>query len=331
MSSRTLEWLPPCAAGVQDIGAQKRYRKDAWMQTQQMGEAGGYTAPGTGEVVPLDFRGAVKGMQKFAGVTHPPPPLSDGDVREAEVTVVKGCCVETTARLAAEGRTPLLMDAGSRDHFGGGYRGGSRAQEEEICRRSTLPFAVDVALKAQTRQVYPLKPTDGVYVPDVTLFRDGYASGYRCLDTAQRCGVGIVAATYRPPVKNQRLGKKHAAEAEAMIRTFFEMARVNGHDTVVLVPVGCGAFHNPAAHVALIFAKIIHEYRTHVRHVVFSIFDDHNAAHADNPLGNFLPFALLAAGELGGRVYTSPSRDATVSLEELQAEAEQRLKSVSSA
>jgi uncharacterized protein (TIGR02452 family) len=57
---------------------------------------------------------------------------------------------------------------------------------------------------------------------------------------------------------------------------------------VVLGAFGCGAYCNPAVHVAKIFNEALAVYKSHFRKVVFAILD---AKTAVNPEGNLAAFA----------------------------------------
>ena len=107
-----------------------------------------------------------------------------------------------------------------------------------------------------------------------------------------------------------KLDKPEATSTREMIRTFFHMAKANGHRSVVAVPLGCGAFRNPATHVAEIFGSVLAEFGPFFEEVVFAVIDDHNAYHQYNPLGNFAAFGLEML-KLGGRCVGDQGQDMT--------------------
>ena len=60
----------------------------------------------------------------------------------------------------------------------------------------------------------------------------------------------------------------------------------------MLSALGCGAFANPPADVALVFHEVLSEpeFNGAFKQIVFAILDDQNAGKAHNPDGNFQPF-----------------------------------------
>ncbi|CAF1374075.1 unnamed protein product [Didymodactylos carnosus] len=64
----------------------------------------------------------------------------------------------------------------------------------------------------------------------------------------------------------------------------------NGHDSLVLSALDCGAFKNPPEHVAALFKTVIEQYAGYFKQIVFAIIDDHNTGNVINPVGNYSPF-----------------------------------------
>jgi hypothetical protein len=123
--------------------------------------------------------------------------------------------------------------------------------------------------------------------------------------------VGIVAAENRPPLDvgidgKHRLTPKGAETLKKRIRNFFEAARVGGSDTLVIVPLGCGAFENPPGHVCELFVEVMTEYDGVFEKIIFAVIDDKNTGKAHNPEGNYKPFKDCvdkynrARGQVGG-------------------------------
>ena len=90
---------------------------------------------------------------------------------------------------------------------GGGTKRGALAQEEIICRRSTLLPALDVTLGFQGQQFYPLPQAGGVYSPDVMIFRSNHASGYTFLTEPMTLAFLTSAALCRPQLETNLHGQ----------------------------------------------------------------------------------------------------------------------------
>lgn len=93
------------------------------------------------------------------------------------------------------------------------------------------------------------------------------------------------------------------------IHAIFAVSLLYGHDTVVLGPLGCGAYRNPPEHVAQIFQHVIQEYYGCFKRIVFAIIDDHNARLAHNPEGNLVPFQRIFSTTLCKLTSNIPSHD----------------------
>lgn len=152
---------------------------------------------------------------------------------------------------------PLVLNFANAHFAGGGFRLGANAQEESICRRSTL-FA---SLKSpEARRFYRennfhLRRAEAdmlIYSPNVIVFRNPRNE----LEQDPRV-VSVVSAA----APNRRgLGMflpRHTLEDvfERRIRMILELARRKGHRNLVLGAWGCGAFGNSPSLVASCFQR----------------------------------------------------------------------------
>jgi uncharacterized protein (TIGR02452 family) len=122
---------------------------------------------------------------------------------------------------------------------GGGFLHGARAQEECLCRSSSLyaTLAGDPMYAAHARRPTPDSTDWAILSPDVPVFRldDG-----TLLDAPYLLSFITCAAPYAPTV-----GKARSAELmEHRIHRVLEIARSYGYDSLVLGAWGCGAFDN---------------------------------------------------------------------------------------
>eukprot|EP01034_Spumella_vulgaris_P021912 gene21912-27989_t len=148
---------------------------------------------------------------------------------------------------------------------GGGVRKGSTAQEEELFRRSNGHMT-------HPSNMYPLEANAIIYSPEVTIIKASRDQNYRLLE--QPVTVGMIAcAAIRNPVLTAR--KMYAREDyETMVRkidAIFRVGLLKGHDSLVLGAMGCGAFHNPPAMVAMLFKQMADKYGKHYKKIGFAI------------------------------------------------------------
>jgi len=230
---------------------------------------------------------------------------------EFETDCVNADCAEVAKGLIDGGYNPAILNLASRYHACGGYDSGAGAQEESLCRVSTLSQSlyqffdpsrrcVREAEVAPRGNAYPLDINfGGIYSPDVTFFRHGPTEGFEFRKEPFRCGVITVAAlSFRESTRyvNEELKYKAAdggftPDGDAIqmnkIRTVFRIALANGHDSIVLGAFGCGAFQLPPEAVAEQFSRVLDEpeFECCFRAVVFAILS--NPADAQ---GKFAPF-----------------------------------------
>ena len=99
-----------------------------------------------------------------------------------------------------------------------------------------------------------------------------------------------LSAYAHPPLTKdkQRLIPQVAEKTKGKIRCLLSTGLYHAHDALVLSALGCGAFRNPARHMAQLFKEVLSEkeFVNRYKHISFAIFDDHNA-RGD---GNYQPF-----------------------------------------
>ncbi|CAF1452297.1 unnamed protein product, partial [Didymodactylos carnosus] len=195
------------------------------------------------------------------------------------------------------------------------------AQEENIFRRTNYYISLDYSLdqnipyiqhkrskcdsngklEGMSNTMYPIDEFGAIYTNGITIFRDTEDKGYELLSEPLYNMSAIALPAYRNPKttnNHQQLIDKYAVGTRKKIENLFAIAYKNGHDSLVLSALGCGAFHNPLEHIALIFKNVIEQYAGFFKEIIFAIIDDHNTKKLTNPEGNYIPFKRILDGEI---------------------------------
>ncbi|MBQ8966447.1 TIGR02452 family protein [Ruminococcus sp.] len=168
----------------------------------------------------------------------------------------KLCSIEVTCessfQAAARLDHPLVMNFANAHNPGGGFRMGANAQEEALCRCSTLYASIT---SQESKEMYHYNNTHPSFVesdymlisPDVTVFR---GDEYSLLEKPYLVDVVTVPAP-------NRYGAAFLASKELVnktilrrIRIFLRYAAIKGINDLVLGAWGCGAFGNDPTKVA---------------------------------------------------------------------------------
>jgi len=213
----------------------------------------------------------------------------------AQVRIVNGDTIDVAFQLQQEGLNPLVLNMASAYKPGGGWRKGSRAQEESLFYRSTYAVSLENCMDLDEKRSwsYPVPIFGAIYSPDVFVFRGNANQGYPVYPWEQCTWMNFVAvAALRKPrlTHNRRLKQKDVNIMMMKIESIFKIALLKGHDSVVLGALGCGAYGNPPEDIAMIFREAIDAYLPFFRRITFAILDDHNTKKRHNPRGNLRVF-----------------------------------------
>lgn len=169
------------------------------------------------------------------------------------------------------------LNFASARHPGGGFLGGSQAQEESLARASglytcLLRFPVMYEINQAERSC--LYTDHLIYSPDVPVFRGDedelLDQPYRLsFLTAPAVNAGVVRS--REPVNRDRIESVMRSRMELLLAA----AVVHQHDVLVLGAWGCGVFRNDPNEVARWFAEhlLTGSYKSAFRRVVFAVLD----------------------------------------------------------
>ncbi len=197
--------------------------------------------------------------------------------KAAMVSVIDATTQQAAFELAARGMPdPVLLNFASARNPGGGFLGGARAQEEDLCRCSGLyPTLLTQPqyYEANRRQDSLLYTDHLIHSPGVVWFRTRGDAGF--LERP------FVAAVITAPAPNSGpFLERHPGEHAALEATFHRrwgavlaLAEAKRHRTLVLGAWGCGAFRGDPA----MAARTVEPWLTGERfagafdHVVFAI------------------------------------------------------------
>ena len=189
--------------------------------------------------------------------------------------VINDDCIYVAIDYKERGFNPIILNMCDWGIAGGGVDYGSRAQEEELFRRSNY-------FKHLHQEYYPLKEADTIISHGVEFFRYGQNKGYTLMEQPVRIDC-IAAPALRFPKLNESSydfgNDDERCLMETKIRILLYSAAKNGNDCIILSAWGCGAYRCPPKAVAKMFKKILEEFAGVFRETPFAI------------LGyNFLPF-----------------------------------------
>lgn len=171
------------------------------------------------------------------------------------ITVTK----EDSFSAAGRFERPFVMNFANAHKAGGGFRLGANAQEEALCRCSTL-YASITSAEAKKMYLYnnthisPVESDYMLYSPEVCVFRDN-----KCEPMEQPFMTSVITV----PAPNRRgaaifaSNKKIAETMTRRIRILLAVAAEHGHKNIILGAWGCGAFGNKSEDVAGYFRKVI--------------------------------------------------------------------------
>ena len=171
---------------------------------------------------------------------------------------------------------PMVMNFANAHYPGGGFRLGANAQEEALCRCSTLYASITspAAKKMYRYNNTHISPVESDYMllsPEVCVFRDEH-----CVLLEQPFTVAVITL----PAPNRRgaaalASKKLVAETMTRrIRIMLRIAAKYGYRELVLGAWGCGAFGNSPADVSGYFKSVLvgEEYGRCFDRVVFAVY-----------------------------------------------------------
>lgn len=178
-----------------------------------------------------------------------------------------------------------VLNLGNAYGPGGGAIYGQMAQEEELCRRTTLlPSLYEfkykdlddetifrLASEGKLHGSEPLPYIDNVlYTDKVKVIKD---AKYKAMKPFMISVVTAAAVRYRKVKKYSDEDRRIMTKKIGMI---FEVAKDNDVDHLVLGAIGCGAFYNDPNEVAQIFKYWVDRYCLRFKTITFAVLSKRN-------------------------------------------------------
>ena len=216
-------------------------------------------------------------------IALPKPPYAE----PAKVVVTKNRSFEAARPYAEQGFKTAVLNFASSTNPGGGVTSGASAQEECLCRVSTLyPCLKDESMwdcfyAPHRKARNPLHNDDIIYTKDILVFKD---YDYQPLTQPFAADVITCAA---PTLREQASNRYNPSDGdkapditpeellalhERRGRQILSSAAVNGAEVIILGAFGCGAFKNDPAVVAQAYANILPEYLHYFRTIEFAVY-----------------------------------------------------------
>jgi uncharacterized protein (TIGR02452 family) len=176
--------------------------------------------------------------------------------RELNAPVWNMDCVYLAIKYKEGGFNPILLNMCDWDVAGGAVRRGSRAQEEDLFRRSDY-------YKHLHQKYYPLNDFDTIISHGVEFYREGSDKGYVLMKEPVKIDCIAAPALINPRLKSD--GDDFELEEdrkfmEDKVRMLLYCAAKNGNDAIILSAWGCGAYGCPVKGMCNVFSKVLKEY-----------------------------------------------------------------------
>jgi uncharacterized protein (TIGR02452 family) len=224
-------------------------------------------------------------------------------IETAKVVVSCKRSLEAAEVYARQGKKVCVLNFASSTNPGGGVVNGSSAQEECICRCTTLYPCLNTDemwsefYKPHRKAANPLYNNDCIYTPDVCVFKSG-TNFPEILPKDEWWSVNILTCAApnlreRPsnamnPHAGDKATKITPTELEKLltkrIRRIFEIAVTNGNEVLILGAFGCGAFRNPPEIVAKVFNTVMQDYLCYFDTIEYAVY------HTEREVANFEAF-----------------------------------------
>ncbi|MBQ5333816.1 MAG: TIGR02452 family protein [Oscillospiraceae bacterium] len=230
-----------------------------------------------------------KGTVYYAPDAHPKFSPKGSDT---EINVTSERTFEAAKRLSQKhrGKKIAVLNFASATNPGGGVKRGSSAQEEALCRTSTLYPCINTdelfgKYYKPHRNKGDVRYTDAcIYTPDITVFKSDTSfpevlpeNQWFCTDVITCAAPNLREKPYNPmnPGKGTAI---RLSDSELLSlhkkrgKHILEIAAANGADVIVLGAFGCGAFRNDPNVVAKAYSELLEDFKGSFDEIVFAVY-----------------------------------------------------------
>lgn len=221
------------------------------------------------------------------------PEIPEGRFSDTEISVTKQRSFEAAKELREkypESRIAVHNFA-SATNPGGGVTRGSSAQEESLCRCSTLYPTLNTKFLFEEYYSFHRKRNDArytdavIYTPDIVVFKNDFGRMER-LPESEWISVDVItcaAPNLREKPSNPmnpdggttalKLSQSELLDIHKVrARKMLSCAAANGAEVVVLGAFGCGAFRNDPFVVSRAYKEVLPEFKGHFREIRFAVY-----------------------------------------------------------
>lgn len=201
------------------------------------------------------------------------------NIYDNEIIFERLSSLNASKKYAKLGKVGLLNFA-SGTHPGGGVLTGANAQEESICRASTLYKCLNDESGNLYEDFYGYHKSLGnvysdrvIYSPNVIVFKDDDKEN-TLLNNDEWYKINVISSA-APNLRNSNISDNDLYNLQlSRIKNIFEVAIDNKIEILILGAFGCGAFQNNTLVNAKAFKMICDEYKNYFKMIVFAIPDE---------------------------------------------------------
>lgn len=216
--------------------------------------------------------------------------------KKAVVIVSEKRSLEAATVYAEQGKKVCVLNFASAVNPGGGVMNGASAQEECICRCTTLypclnsTWMWNMFYLPHRYQSDSLHNNDCIYTPNVCIFKSDIDFPKPLWKKHwQYVNILTCAAPRLIPTDENSMGDLTASELEALltarIQRIFEIAVREGNEVLILGAFGCGAFKNPPEIVAKVFYHVMQDYLCYFDVIEYAVY------HTEHERANYEAFS----------------------------------------